>query len=312
MPSNRFYSLATYFRQRFDHRIQKIPLDVAGTCPNRDGTLSRKGCSFCNQKGSGTGLSRQGHELTQQYLLLCRNYQRRMNNVRFLAYAQSFSNTHGPAAKLARLVDEIAALPDQAGMAIGTRPDCLDEEKLDILAGAPLEEVWLDLGLQSAHDATLNRINRGHSAECFAIWTRHAAARGLKVCAHVMIGLPGENMADFEQTVLFVNSLPVTGIKIHNLFIARGTHMESQWRQGTIALLSRRESLDWAVRGLELLRPDIVVHRLIADPVGDELIAPGWAQNKHATLDAIRQRLEQENSWQGRALDHSLPPWLNI
>lgn len=312
MPRNRFYPLSVYLRRRFGLRVQKIPLDAAGTCPNRDGSLSRHGCTFCNGAGSGTGLSGHGLGLAEQYQLLRQAYLPRWKEVRFLAYIQSFSNTHGPAERLARLVAEAAALPDLVGMAIGTRPDCLDEEKLDILASTPLQEIWLDLGLQSAKDATLARINRGHSADCFAVWTRQAAAKGLKVCAHVITGLPGEDRADFEHTIRFVNALPVAGIKIHNLFVAQGTLLESQWRQGDIDVLSRAETLEWTLRGLEILRPDIVVHRLNADPTADELIAPAWARDKRSFLADLRQRLELRNSWQGQALGHELAPWFNM
>lgn len=232
-----------------------------------------------------------------------------MKNVRFIAYLQSFSNTHGPAERLATMVAELIRLPDLAGLAIGTRPDCLDEEKLEILATAPVDEVWLDLGLQSANDSTLKALHRGHSSGCFATWARNAAQSNLKVCAHVITGLPGEVLADFKQTMLFVNNLPVAGIKIHNLFIPRGTRLEHQWSQGKIELLSRTESVTWLIKGLELLRPDIVVHRLNSDPTGDELIAPNWAGDKRSFLDEVAKRMECENSWQGKAIGYPLSPW---
>jgi radical SAM protein (TIGR01212 family) len=312
MSPYRFYRLSLYFKQRFGQRIRKIPLDAGSSCPNRDGTLSRSGCAFCNQKGTGTGLAETGMSLREQYFAYRELSRDRDTDTHFLGYLQSFSNTHGPAARLRTLLEELAEVPDLVGLAIGTRPDCLDEEKIDILQNAPFEEIWLDLGLQSAHDGTLRRINRGHDAACFATWARKAAERGIKVCAHVITGLPGENLADFEQTILFVNSLPVSGIKIHNLYVCRDTPLESAWRAGRIELLSQEESQTWLVRGLALLRQDVVVHRINSDPEHDELLAPSWANKKTAYLNAVNQLLHDTDTWQGKALGQDRPEWMNL
>lgn len=311
MLIHRYHSLATYFRHRFGQRIQKIPLDAGSTCPNRDGTISRRGCVFCNQLGSGTGLARSGLSMSEQYLALRRARLDKRPGARFIAYVQSFSNTHGPAERLRHLLRELENLPDLVGLAIGTRPDCLDQEKLHILGSAPWAETWLDLGLQSAHNHTLRRIQRGHDAACFAFWAERAAHAGLKVCVHIITGLPGETLADFEQTISFVNKLPVHGIKIHNLLVCKGAALEAAWYQGAITLLSREESLHWLMRGLQLLRPDIVVHRLNADPSGDELLAPSWAADKKRFLDDARQMLASHDTWQGQALGHPLPAWFS-
>ncbi len=311
MSIHRYYSLATYFRRRFGQRIQKIALDAGSSCPNRDGTIAKHGCIFCNQRGSGTGLARSGLSVSEQYLTLRRGHLTKRPGTRFMAYVQSFSNTYGPAERLRRLLRELENLPDLMGMAIGTRPDCLDQEKLSILGSAPWAEIWLDLGLQSAHDRTLRRIQRGHDAACFAFWADQAAHAGLKVCVHVITGLPGETLADFEQTISFVNRRPVHGIKIHNLLVCKDAALEVEWRQGALRLLSREESLHWLIRGLELLRPDIVVHRINADPSGDELLAPEWAADKKRFLDDARRVLETNQTWQGHALGHILPAWFS-
>lgn len=305
----RFYPLSLYFKRRFGQRVRKIPLDAGSSCPNRDGTLSRSGCAFCNQKGSGTGLAVAGMSLRGQYLFYRERSRDRDTDTRFLGYIQSFSNTYGPASRLQEILRELTDLPDLAGLAIGTRPDCLDEEKLAILQHAAFEEIWLDLGLQSAHDRTLRRINRGHDAACFAAWTERAAKRGIKVCAHVITGLPGETLADFKQTILFVNSLPVAGIKIHNLYVCRDTPLEASFLAGTLELLSREQSLDWLVQGISLLRQDIVIHRLNSDPDADDLAAPSWAHKKSAYLNAVNQRLRETDTWQGKGLGLGLPQW---
>lgn len=312
MSTNRYHPLSVYFRRRFGLRVRKIPLDAGSTCPNRDGALSTRGCAFCNEKGSGTGLAGDGLSIREQYLARRERLLERSRGGLFMAYIQSFSNTYGPAERLRRLVNELAGLPDLTGLAVGTRPDCLDGEKLEILRTAPFGEVWLDLGLQSAHDRTLKRINRGHDAACFAEWAARAGDSGLKVCAHVITGLPGEGLGDFEQTLAFVNNLPVAGIKIHNLYICRGTALEAAWRAGEYTPLSMDESLDWLVRGISLLRQDIVIHRLNGDPAPDELAAPAWAADKTAFLNALQRRLGEDDIWQGKALGLPLPAWFNV
>ncbi|GAB1408899.1 TIGR01212 family radical SAM protein [Desulfovibrionales bacterium] len=311
MTSKRYLTLSTYFRTLFGHRVQKIPLDAGSSCPNRDGSLSVHGCTFCNQLGSGTGLAEQGLSLEAQYAAWRTRYHRSMPTARFMAYVQSYSNTYGPVRRLEQLLAALRGLPDLVGLAIGTRPDCLDEEKLRLLACSPWSQTWLDLGLQSVHAHTLQRIQRGHDVNCFAHWATRAAQYGLKVCAHVITGLPGETLADFKQTISFVNHLPVAGIKIHNLLICRGAAMEQEWRTGSLTLLSREETIAWTAQGLALLRPDIVVHRVNADPAGDELIAPQWARDKRALLRDINAHLYTTDTWQGRDLGYPLSPQFN-
>jgi len=311
MSPNRYHHLSVYFRRRFGRRVRKIPLDAGSSCPNRDGHISTGGCSFCNENGSGTGLSGR-LSLRQQYLAAREHILARGLDELLMGYIQSFSNTYGPPDRLRAIIRELQGLPDLAGIAIGTRPDCLDEEKLDILHDAPFREVWLDLGLQSAHDVTLQRINRGHDAACFEQWTRLADERGIKICAHVITGLPGETLADFVHTVGVLNALPVSGVKIHNLYVCHGTPLERQWRSGDIALLTREESLEWLLRGLALLRQDIVIHRLNGDPAPGELVAPDWALEKNAFLNDLKKRLREADVWQGK--DLGLPPadWFNL
>jgi radical SAM protein (TIGR01212 family) len=311
MSANRYLSLSVHFRRHFGRKVRKIALDAGSSCPNRDGSISSGGCAFCNETGSGTGLSGR-LSLRLQYLKMREHFLSRGHSHLFMAYIQSFSNTYGPADRLRAMISELCGLPDMAGIAIGTRPDCLDREKLAILRQAPFREVWLDLGLQSAHDRTLRRINRGHHAACFTHWARLAGESGIKVCAHVITGLPGETLTDFEDTVSALNGLPISGVKIHNLYVCRGTPLEEAWRRGEVELLGREESLRWAIRGLAMLRQDIVVHRLNGDPAPGELVAPDWALGKAAFLNDLKKRLRQWDVWQGQAL--GLPPaqWFNL
>ncbi len=298
----RYFALSTYIRQRYGKRVQKIPLDAGFDCPNRDGTLSFQGCAFCSPQGSGTGLAATGQTLEQQWAHWSSRLFARYKTRSFWAYLQSFSNTHGPVEKLREVLERIAELPGLEGICCGTRPDCLDRDKLQLLAEQPVREIWLELGLQSCSDQTLALINRGHDSRTFARAAAQAADMGLKVCAHVIAGLPGEGPDAFLQTIDFVNGLPVAGIKIHNLYVCRGTALARWWGEGSYRPLDRDVYLGLLVRSLARLRPDIVIHRLNSDPQPGELLAPGWAADKQGLLEELAARLESRDIRQGQDL----------
>ncbi len=293
----RYNTLAAAFRTLFGRRAQKIPLDAGSACPNRDGTLSRGGCLFCNAAGSGTGLHHKGFGLRAQWDRLTPPARRRGDAL--LAYLQSYSNTYGPPERLAALVAELAALPDVSGICCGTRPDCLDAEKIAILAGAPVGHVRLELGLQSARDATLARINRGHDAASLARAVQQAAAAGLSVTVHLMAGLPGETPEDFFAGVEFVNALPVAGVKFHNTLVVAGSGLAALYAAGDYRPPARDAYVATVATAIARLRPDIVVERLNADPAPGELLAPDWAADKQGLLREIRDTLERRDIRQG-------------
>ncbi len=307
----RYFSLSTYFHNRYGRRIQKIPLDAGFSCPNRDGTLSSQGCLFCNPLGSGTGQGRDGIPLARQYDHWRARFQKKYKAHAFLAYLQSFTNTYGPLSKLTHVLDQLRGLPELTGICLGTRPDCVDESKLSALAGFPAPENWLDLGLQSSNDKTLRRINRGHDASCFVRAAYMAESLGLKVCAHVIAGLPGEGLDDFLTTIDVVNRLPIQGIKIHNLYVCKGSGLARWWKQGRYHPLEMDDYLHWTVQGLIRLRPDIVIHRMNGDPQPGELLAPAWASNKAHVLEGIAHHLAAHDLWQGKesGMASSCPPW---
>ena len=297
-PSCGYNTVSARWRALFGKAARKIPLDAGFTCPNRDGTLSFGGCSFCNEKGSGTGLNG-AMTLSQQWEHWRKLRQAKWGDVALIAYLQAFSNTHCPAPILERILGELACLPSLSGLCLGTRPDCLDAEKLGLLADFPTSELWLELGLQSSNPATLARVNRGHGPECFAKTVEDAAARGIKVLAHVVAGLPGEGPSDWSATVDFVNRLPVSGIKFHNLFVADSTLLAEQFRKGTFSPPGLEEYVDWVADSLARLRPDIIVHRISSDPAPGELVAPDWAADKRRVVDAIADALSRSNIRQG-------------
>jgi hypothetical protein len=288
-------------------QVRKVPLDAGFSCPNRDGAISTAGCSFCNPAGSGTGLFSQGLSLSAQWERLAPRARRRDPKARLLAYLQAYSNTHAAPERLRAVLAEVFALPEAAGLCLGTRPDCLDigagEERLDILAASGFSFLQLDLGLQSADDAVLALANRGHGAELFAAAARAAASRGIFVCAHVMHGLPGAKADDLARTVEFLNALPVAAVKFHNTLVCRGTALAALWRAGGYAPPTREEYVAALVDALSRLRPDICVERLFADPAPGELLAPEWASDraggKAAGLALARAELVRLGMWQG-------------
>ncbi|MFW5489387.1 MAG: TIGR01212 family radical SAM protein [Desulfovibrio sp.] len=312
----RYYALYAYFRQRFGCRVQKVALDAGFSCPNRDGTISRQGCWFCGPGGSGSGLLAQGMDLRQQWDYWCERFEARYKNCKFMAYLQSYSNTHGPLEKVEATLRTISELPQCAGLSLGTRPDCLEGGRLELLKKYSVGETWLELGLQTVNEATLARINRGHGVDVFARACHDAAAFGLKVCAHVIFGLPGDGYDDAMRTIEFVNGLPVHGIKFHNLFVCKGSVLAREWESGRYEPLDREVYINTLLDGLERLRPDIVVQRLSGDAMEDELLAPEWARDKGALLGRIRDELKRRDMWQGRLccgqgnrVEAAMPEW---
>ncbi len=295
----RYQTLSTYLRSRFGEKVQKIPLDAGFNCPNRDGTISRVGCAFCNPSGSGSGLLAKGMNLATQWDYWRKQFLESSKTKLFMAYLQSYSNTHGPLERIQTVLNQLQGLPSLAGLSLGTRPDCLDQDKLALIAAFPAPEIHLELGLQSANDQTLERIGRGHNAACFASATKQAAELGLKVVAHVIAGLPGENRDDFLTTIDFVNQLPVHGIKFHNLVVCKNTRLAQWWAQGKYRALTLENYAETAALAVARLRPDVVIHRLNSDPQLGELFAPDWATEKQTVLIAINAEMKSRAIWQG-------------
>ncbi len=295
----RVHTLAQAFRAIFGRKAKKIPLDAGSSCPNRDGAFSRGGCLFCNAAGSGTGLHLKGFGLRAQWDKLTAPARRRGEAL--VAYLQSFSNTYGPPERLAALLDELIALPGIEGLCLGTRPDCLDIEKIALLAAAPIGHTRLEMGLQSVSDATLQRINRGHTAADFARATVMAADAGLGVTAHLMAGLPGEGIEDFLATVRFVAALPIAGVKLHNTLVVTGSGLAALHAAGGYQPMAREDYVEAVCRAIALLPPQVAVERQNADPAPGELLAPAWAADKQGLLREIATRLESDDIRQGCA-----------
>ncbi len=298
-----YLDLNSHLKQRFGGRVQKITLDAGLSCPNRDGQVGTGGCLYCNSRGSGTGAWSRGRSITRQLEEGMDALSRRYGADRFIAYFQSFSNTYAPPERLQQLYDEALAFPQVVGLSVGTRPDCLPEAVLALLASYREERlVWLELGLQSAHDATLKRLHRGHDVACFTDAVQRAAARGLEVVAHVILGLPGEGPREMAATACYLEGLPVKGVKIHLLYVVEGSRLAGLYRKGAYRCLAADDYVSRVVDFIELLPADMVIHRLTGDPHREELVAPDWALDKTRVLGLIREEFNRRGTRQGSRL----------
>jgi hypothetical protein len=300
MNTSRYRDLNTALREHFGCRVQKISLDAGLTCPNRDGTVGVGGCIYCNPLGSGTGQS-QHYSITQQLERGKERLRRRYKAEKFIAYFQSFSNTYGPVDELKRLYLEALAVEDIVGLAIGTRPDCVPESVLDLLVELHQRTyLWVEYGLQSAHDHTLELINRGHDVAAFVDAVERSRRHGLNICVHIILGLPGESKADMLTTARALAGLDIQGVKIHLLYVIQGTPLADLYKRAAYQCLSRDEYVDVVCDFIALLPPQVVIHRLTGDPHPHELLAPEWALEKQENLQAIRDTLERRDIWQGK------------
>jgi len=302
MQQKPYLDLNTFLRRRFGCRVQKISLDAGLGCPNRDGSIGRGGCIYCNERGSGTGKA-ETQSLTEQLRsakwFLAKRYKAR----KFLGYFQSFSNTYAPLPELKRLYAEVLADPDVVGLCIGTRPDCVDEEILDHLAQLAREHlIWMEYGLQSAHDRTLKAINRGHGVDVFRRAVRLTRERGLLTCAHVVLGLPGESPGDMLQTARFLAEQQVDAVKIHGLYVVRGTRLHELYARGRYRPLRREEYIPLVGEFISRLPGKMVVQRVTGDPHPEELVAPEWMLEKSRNLQEIVRYMRDKELVQGACL----------
>ncbi len=292
----------SYLRETFGCRVQKITLDAGLTCPNRDGTVGRGGCIYCNEKGSGTGAAGFA-DISEQVRAGKEKLARKYKAKKFIAYFQSYSNTYAPLPRLAALYSEALSDCDVVGLSIGTRPDCVAADTLDYLASlAQSRLIWMEYGLQSAKDETLERIGRGHSVEVFVDALERTRSRNIPVCAHVILGLPGENLDDMLYTARFLAHHDVQAVKIHLLYVIRGTALEALYKNGEYRCLSREEYTAAVGEFLAVLPPGMIIQRLTGDPHPDELVAPVWALDKSRNIKAIQEYMQSNGLYQGR--DH--------
>ena len=294
-----YYDLKSYWRNLFGCTVHKLQIDAGFTCPNRDGLVATGGCIYCDGRGSKLRQMGPLPSVAEQIALGKQFY--KPSASKFIAYFQTFTNTYAPVSHLKAIYDVALSQGDVIGLSIGTRPDCLPPEVIDLLSGyARQYHIWVELGLQSVHDRSLTFLNRGHDYRRFSDAVYALAGRGLNICVHIIIGLPGENDEDVRQTAKTLAALPIQGIKIHSLLALEGTQLGELYKQGSISMLSKEKYVSLTADVLELLPPSIVVQRLTADGYRDIFLAPDWAKNKLDVLNAIQKEFHRRGSFQSK------------
>lgn len=296
-----YHSLDYMLKERFGEKVYKLTLNGGMSCPNRDGKLGTGGCIFCSAGGSGdfAGDPAQSidQQIAQQKELICKK--RPVNT--FIAYFQAYTNTYAPVEYLRALFTQALSHPEVAALSIGTRPDCLGEDVLDLLSQLNrIKPVWVELGLQTIHPATARYIRRGYPLSCFEEAVKNLHARDLDIIVHTILGLPGETTEQMLQTISFLNHQPIQGIKIQLLHVLKGTDLADDYLAGKFCVLSQEAYVDLVISCLEHLSPDIVVHRITGDGPRDLLIAPLWSSAKRTVLNEIHHQMKERNTWQGK------------
>ncbi len=294
--SKRYYSLEAFLKNRYGCRMKKISLDAGFTCPNRDGTLGTRGCIFCSAGGSG--------EFAVSPAAMASVIASESENERFIAYFQAFTCTYAPAAHLERLYRDALEHPLIAGISIATRPDCLPDEVLALLGRLkkdyPDKFLWIELGLQTIHEKTAAYIRRGYSLPCFEQAVQALQTLSIPVIVHVILGLPGESRSMMLQTVEYLGRFPLFGVKLQLLHVLKGTDLAADYERQRFKTLAMEEYLDILTGCIELLPPDIVLHRITGDGAKELLIAPLWSRDKKKVLNALHHYMKIQDAYQGK------------
>ncbi len=297
----RYNTVNEFYRKTFGTKVFKIPLNGDFTCPNRDGTLSYKGCIFCSEKGSGDFAGNRSDSLKKQFDDIKNIMVKKWPNGKYIVYFQANTNTYGPIEKIKELFETALSLDENiVGLSIATRPDCLPEDILDYLE--ELNErtyLTIELGLQSIHEKSMELINRGHNLEVFVEAVNKLRKRNINVVVHIINGLPYESKEDMLGTTRFLNQMDIQGIKIYMLFIQKHTELAHYYEQHPFKLLSLEDFVEITVDQLELLNDTIIIHRLTGDAPRDELIAPKWTLKKFVVANEIDKLMRKRNSFQG-------------
>lgn len=301
----RYNSFVGYFKRKYGERLQKIVLDAGFTCPNRDGSVGRGGCTYCDNAAFHPSYSTAGKSLRQQMDEGIEFHKVRYRTTEhYLAYFQSYSNTYAPLEKLKVLYEEALSHPQVVGIVIGTRPDCVDETKLDYLASLAKDHVVIvEYGIESCYDRTLERINRGHDFETARKAVEMTAARGIDVGVHFILGLPGETRQMMLDACTMINDLPIRSVKFHQLQIVKGTEMEKEFARcpQDFERFTLEEYLDFFVDMLERLRPSLSIERFVGEVPPRFVNETPWGLIRNVELLRLLDlRLEERATWQGR------------
>ncbi|WP_300360862.1 TIGR01212 family radical SAM protein [Fusobacterium sp.] len=301
MNNERFYKLNTYLKEKFNEKIYKVSLDGGFTCPNRDGKISNKGCLFCSDVGSGEFAGNRKKTITEQIDEQLEFIKSKVKDGKVIAYFQNFTNTYGNVEYLRKIYYEALSHERVIGIAIATRPDCLSDEIIELLDEINKKYfLWIELGLQTVNDDIANIINRGYKTEVYRDITKKLNEKNIKFVTHMIIGLPNEKKEDLYNTVKLINDVHSWGIKIHLLYILKNSNLLRYYEKNPFKIYEKEEYEDTIIELLNILSPEIVIHRLTGDAKKDELFAPLWSTNKRGILNSIEKKLKATNSYQGK------------
>jgi uncharacterized protein len=298
----RYHAYSFYLRRKFgNQRVQKVSLDAGFTCPNVDGTVTTGGCTFCDNRSFSPSRRVRRQNVLDQLDDGIRRLKHRYEVDQFIAYFQPATNTYAPVDRLRAVYEAALSHPKVVGLAIGTRPDCVSQEVLDLLQQiARRTYLSVEYGLQTMHDRSLDWMNRGHHHDATIDAIERSRGRGFEICGHVILGLPGETKGDMLATAREVARLGLDSVKIHNLYAVKDTPLADQVARGEVTLLGRDEYIQTLIDFLELLPPEMIVERISGDAPPDYFIGPSWCLDKPSVLLALREEMERRDAWQGK------------
>ena len=299
--NKRYHTLDYYYKERFNQKIFKVSLNANLSCPNLDGTIGYGGCIYCSKSGSGEFAGNKEDEIEKQFLEVKNHMLKKWPKAKYIGYFQARTNTYAPVETLKKLHNKILAQENVIGLNIATRPDSITDECLQYLEKLNKKTyLTIELGLQTTKQETTKLINRCHTLECFEEMLRKLRQKNIDVVVHIINGLPYETKEDMLNTVKYLNKLDIQGIKIHMLSVLKNTALEQLYKSKNFHILTKEEYIDIVIEQLELLRPEIVIHRITGDPKLEDLIEPNWLTKKFCVLNDIDKEMVKRDSYQGK------------
>lgn len=297
----RYNYYSGYLLKKYGQRIQKVTVDAGFTCPNRDGSISTGGCIYCNNVSFNPGYNDPSKSITQQMEEGIEFLKRRYGVKKFFVYFQPYTNTYAPLEKLKEYYEQALSFPEVIGLTIGTRPDCVDDEKIEYLSQLAKEyDITVEYGLESIFDDTLKKINRGHDFDSFIKALDITVGKGIKICTHIILGFPWENKQEWLKEAEILSGLPIDYLKIHQLHIVKDTQIAHLHEKEPFTLLSYPQYLDVVISFIEKLNPNIVLQRLCGETQPLVLIAPKWGKRYPEILQDIDREMINRDTWQGK------------
>ena len=289
-----YLDFGTWMRERFPYKVQKISIDAGFSCPNRDGKLSKGGCTFCNNESFNPSYCSPKESITEQIERGKKFFSKKYPDMKYLAYFQAYTNTYAPLAELQRMYEEALSVKDVVGIVIGTRPDCIEDALLDYLQQLNKRAfIIVEYGIESVNDETLRKIRRGHTFACSRDAIERTHARGILTCGHIILGLPGEDAAESLRQAPLISSLPLDFLKIHQLQIVKGTALAMQYAQQPFHLYTVEEYIDLIIKYISLLRKDLIFERFVSQCPPEILIAPKWGLKNYEFTNLLNNRLAE-------------------